>query len=115
MIPVANLAVALRDARSRIAAGASVFVALQRSIPPDDFQAAVDLLHGLFLPTAAAYERAVLRYHQTRNDADAIAALQLAGLPGAQLQFWTWLESEGRQPWTILEGFDRAILRAARS
>ncbi len=110
-----NLGTILRDARARIQAGAEVFWALNEAAKGEDFQLAVDLLSGLLLPTATAYERAVLRYRQTGLDADAKAALQLAGLPGAHLQFWEWLEDSGLQQWTILEFFDRAILRAGRS
>lgn len=109
-----DLAQVLRDARTRIAAGDAVFMALSRSASGDDFNAAVDLLTQVLLPTAAVYEAAVLKFARTKADADGRQAMQLSRLPGAHVQFWSWIEGPARQSWAILAGFDRAILRAGR-
>lgn len=108
-----DLVQVLKDARERITQGDRVFVALSRS--GGDFNAAVDLLTQVLLPTAALYEAAVLKFHRTQADADGVAALQLARLPGASLQFWDWIEEPARHSWDVLKGFDSAILRAGRS
>ena len=108
-----ELAQVLKDARERFANGAKVFVALSKR--PEYFNDAVELLTKTLLPTAAAYEAAVLKFARTGDDADGRAALQLVVLPGAGLQFFEWIEGPARHSWDILKAFDVAILRAGRS
>lgn len=107
-----SLVQVLKDARERIAHGERVFFALSKH--PEHFNDAVDLLTQALLPTAAAYQAAVLLFMRTKDDAHGRAALQLVRLPGAGLQFWDWLEYPARHQWDVLAGFDRAILRASR-
>ena len=69
-------------------------------------------LERVAVPACRAVDDATLRWLETGADADGLAALEAARLPGAEVSLTDWLKTTSRAE--VVQAVERAILRGTR-
>ncbi len=103
----------LKRAKALIVAGArDLYRAIELSAETHgEVLEALEQLEAQACPARPPLVAAIMRYLDTRADADGLRAVELSRVPGADQSLWNWIHEPGRKRRQVLELFDRAILK----